>query len=281
MASNLVLDRIPSHAVSALMVVLTCLAGCASRPQAPPPPVQPLAQLAVLPVTYEDATDTATWRPTPTPKVAVPLVVPVDRKGRPFPSGSLGPAIVGNVLGMVLVTVIEEQKERKREAHADALRTIAIDPALVVHQRLREKLAARGVAIELVGDDEAVKARHSNDYNGVTPPAGAVIDVRIGEYGFDHSNFAGGFAPMLGITAWVVAPGSDDQTEGYGYWADYRSRPKDPRWFTTPPNMTYPTLEAVKADAEAVRRGLEELIDRMVTRLADDIAKRASGQRAE
>ena len=45
--------------------------------------------------------------------------------------------------------------------------------------------------------------------------------------------------------------------------------------------MTYPTLDALKADVEAVRRGLEELIDRMVTRLADDIAKRAGGQRAE
>jgi len=279
--ANRVLDRMPSRAVGALLVVLACLAGCASQPKTPLPAVQPLAQLAVLPVTYEEERDTVTWRPTPGPARAIPFVVPVDGQGRPYPSGSVGPAIVGNLIGAALITAIEQQKQLKRDAHADALRTIALDPALVVQQRLRDKLATRGIAIELVGDSEAAKVRRSNDYMGVMPPAGAVIDVRIGEYGFDHSSFAGGFAPMLGISAWVVAPGSEDQTEGYGYWADWRSRPKDPRWFTTPPGMTYATLDALKADAEAVRRGLEELIDRMVTRLADDIAKRAGGQRAE
>lgn len=279
--SNRVLDHMQRRAANALLAVLACLAACSSKPKPPLPPVQPLAQLAVLPVTYEEERDTVTWRPAPAPARPIPFVVPVDGQGRPYPSGSLGPAIVGNLIGAALVTAIEHNKQLKRDAHADALRAVGIDPAFLVHQRLQDKLTARGIAIAPVGHNEAARVRQSNDYTGVTPPAGAVIDVRIGEYGFDHSNFAGGFAPMLGISAWVVAPGSDDQTEGYGYWADYRSRPKDPRWFTTPAEMTYPTLEAVKADAEAVRRGLEALIDRMVTRLADDIAKRASGQRAE
>lgn len=280
--SNRVLDRMRRRrAASAWLVVLACLAGCSSQPKAPLPPVQPLVQLAVLPVTHEEDRDTVTWRPAPAAARPIPFVVPVDGQGRPYPSGSLGPAIVGNLIGAALVTAIEHNKQVKLDAHADALRTVGIDPAVLVHQRLQDKLTARGIAIAPVGHGEAARVRHSNDYTRVTPPAGAVIDVRIGEYGFDHSNFAGGFAPMLGISAWVVAPGSEDQTEGYGYWADWRSRPKDPRWFTTPPHMTYPTLDALKADVEAVRRGLEELIDRMVTRLADDIAKRASGQRAE
>lgn len=281
MASNVRTLFNPRPILGVLLAAAAILAGCANRqPAPPPPPVQPLARLAVLPVVYQAEVDAGSGQ-APVPRTAGMVVpVPVYVHRGQSSSSAYGQAAVGAVIGVGIVMLIEHQRKQKREAHADAIRTVAIDPAGLMEERLQEKLRARGITLDTVAAGEAAKSRHLDDFNAITPASGAVLDVRISDFGFDHSNRAGGFAPMLGASVTVHAAG-DDQTESYGYWADWRSRPDDPRWFTTPPSMTYPTLEAIKADAEAVRRGLEALIERLASRMADDIAKRVSGQRAE
>ena len=279
MASKAVSCRIPRFAVGTLLAAAAVFSGCANRqPAAPLPPVQPIARLAVLPVVYQAELDAGSGT-VPPPRTAGAFVPVYVHRGQS--SGSAyGQAAVGAAIGVGIVMLIEHQRKQKWEAHADAIRTVAIDPAALVQQRLQEKLRARGITLETVSADDAAKSRHVDDFSAITPASGAVLDVRISDYGFDHSNRAGGFAPMLGASVTVNVPG-DDQSESYGYWADWRSRPDDPRWFTTPPSMTYPTLDALKADVEAVRRGLEDLIERVATRMADDVAKRVGGQRAE
>jgi hypothetical protein len=241
------------------------LTACANRP--PPPPPKPFTLLAVLPV----------------------AVAPVSEKNPGFggeytyvstPGAGLGVALVANVIAGVLVYAIETKRQKDRLALQKALSQVAFDPGAAVEQRIVTALAQRNVQTVAITDPALAAALRDGKVEGLPAGVDAILDIGIDESGYYHSTRAGGFSPMLNMWASVraAAPGTEE-LDSFSYYADWREAGKELRWVTTPNSTTYATAEELGEHGSEARAGLEDVTDKLVAMMADDLLRHSQGLR--
>ncbi|MEO7402591.1 MAG: hypothetical protein ABIU95_02875 [Burkholderiales bacterium] len=224
---------------------------------------------------------------TPLTRIAMLPVVPQAVVGAPVrPSNSVGVSVFGGgdvsavgaavVMAVAGLGILFGHEADKRQAELD--RTVAalgFEPVGHINDKLKRALESRGVVVSEISDAEAAMvARRSRDFQRVADGADAILDVRVGDNGFYQASGSGGYSPMLGVVASLRGPIGRVELDGFGYYADWRTNERDPRWVTSPPALTYPTLDAMLANADAARAGLEALADRIVEMLAEDVKRR-------
>lgn len=248
------------------------LQGCASRPEVPPEPPKPISLLAVLPVEMTADEANAGFGAAGS-GVVVPIVVPSG--GGISSRDAIGAAVIGAAIAVGIQASSRERKERLR----DAVSAVAFDPAAEMESRLAPALEKRQVRLVRITDPQVVAAVRAGQFEGLPEGVDAILDVRITESGYYSSMRAGGFSPMLNVTANLLAPKTGaDALDEFGYYADWRDGGKDRRWITTPKSLTFSETEMLKADAENVRAGLAQIVEQMVDLMSDDVQRHASGQ---
>ena len=241
------------------------LTACANRP--PPPPPKPFTLLAVLPVT----------------------VAPVSEKNPGFgaqytyvatPGVPLGPALAGGLIAGVLVYAIESKRQKDRQALQKALSQVAFDPGAAVERRVAAALAQRNVQTVAITDPALAAAVRDGKVEGLPAGVDAILDIGIDESGYYHSTRAGGFSPMLNMWASVRAatPGTEE-LDSFSYYADWREAGKEVRWVTTPSSTTYATVEELGDHGDEARAGLEDVTDKLVAMMAEDLLRHSQGLR--
>lgn len=244
-----------------LTTALLPLAGCASKPAGPPPPPpQPLALLGVLPVLLELDEGEPGFGTHPARPAAAAAYAP--------------PPINPTALGMAIGAMLRNRREAERQALATAVSWLRFDPAASFESRLRSALQQRGVKVVQITTEAAAElraARHAALPEGVD----GVLDVRVNDAGYESR--AGAYSPRLGVEVVVRAP-TGAAMESFSYYADARHVPKDPRWLTTPPTLTLADLQEMRGATPRVLQGLDDLVERMLERLLDDVVRRAAGQ---
>jgi hypothetical protein len=241
------------------------LTACANRP--PPPPPKPVSLLAILPVAMEPVSEKNPGFGAQVPYVSTPGV-------------PLGPALAGGLIAAVLVIAIESKRRKDREALQQALSQVAFDPAAAVQRRIEATLAERSVQTVAITDPALAAAIRNGQVEGLPAGVDAILDIGVQESGYYHSTRAGGFSPMLNLWASVRAatPGADE-LDGFSYYADWRDAGKERRWVTTPKSTTYATEVDLGEHGEQARAGLEEVTEKLVAMMADDVQRHAQGQR--
>lgn len=257
----------------ALAAGALAVAGCASRPPEPPKPIKLLAVLpAWAPVSEANAGFGSTGRPV----VVVPIVTSSGSQGSGL---STGGAVAAGVLTSALLYGMQESKRKEREALAEALSHVNFDAAAEVDARLLPALEQSRIHLVRVTDDKVVWGVRNGKFEGLPEGVDAVLDVRITESGYYSSTRAGGYSPMLLLTATLLAPAADaDTLDDFSYYADWRDAGKNRRWITTPKSMTFPTVELLKAGAADARAGLSRVVDEMVALLVLDLERHARGE---
>jgi hypothetical protein len=81
------------------------------------------------------------------------------------------------------------------------------------------------------------------------------------------------------VSAIVKNPRAEmDEVMGYTYYADNRDWGKQRRQFTVPANLTFARPSDMRANAGVVQEGLEDVLDRMVGLIVDDVPRHCTGQ---
>jgi len=259
--------------VGAVLAVVagTMLGACASKPAvvAPPPaPIRLLAVLPVAPLVESDSVGFGGSRP------VGPIV---------FVAPSAGAAAAGMGAGIVVSAIVQsarEERYKEKIALQEAMSVLNFDLAAQadVHlaAALQEQQSLRMVHIR---DPEVAAQVRAGRFDGLPAEVDAFLDVSVEESSYEKSRRAGGYAPVvnLGVTIRPLDVKADDLA-GLNYYADPREAGKNKRWWTTPPSMTFKTLDALKADAPAVRVELDKLVQQMSLLMARDISRRAAGE---
>jgi len=252
---------------------LLTVAGCASRPAEPPKPIN---LLAVLPA-WAPVTDSNLGFGSSGPSVVVvPIVVPSGSQGSGI---STGGAVAAGVITSAVIYGMQESKRKGREALAEALSHIHFDAAAEVDSRLIPALEQRQVRLVRITDPNIIWGVRNGRFDGLPEGVDAILDVRITESGYYSSTRAGGYSPMLLITANLLPPvAKAESLDEFSYYADFRDGGKDRRWITTPTSMTFATVELLKAGAGDARAGLSTVVDQMVALMVEDLQRHARGE---
>lgn len=251
------------------------LGGCANRPPAPPPPPpKPVALLGVLPVLLE--------LPQPSsPGFGANRSQSTYVATQPAPGNSAPIPVAGLALGLLalgITAAVASENQRRAEELAAAVSTLDFDPAEALDRLLDRALEQRGVKLTRI-DGELARALRSNRMDRMPAGVEALLDVRVTEAGYYRSMRAGALSPQLNVNVSLMEARADgDELESFTYYADFRSSPKDPRWFTTPKELTFEDTAALRAAAPAVREGLQALVERIAEHLCADVHRHVSGQ---
>jgi hypothetical protein len=241
------------------------LTACANRP--PPPPPKPVSLLAVLPVAGVPVSDKNPGFGK-TSDVYVPYT----------PGVPPAAALAGGLIGIALVAVVEYKLRKQREALQQALSLVAFDPAAAVQMRIEAALQQRAVRCVAIADPALAAAMRDGRIEGLPDGVDAILDISVEESGYYSSTRAGGLSPMLNLSASVRAatPGADE-LDGFTYYADWRDAGKEKRWVTTPRALTFENAEELGKHADEARTGLEDVTEKLVAMIADDLQRHASG----
>lgn len=252
------------------------LSACANRQAKPPEPLQPIARIAVLPAI-------ATAAPSPDlaqngqPRYQGPMVLtgPGGRALSPADAARVG---VGVAVVALVDNAIRSSRAEREAALANAVRAVDFRPAESLNSRLLARLKESGLNVEPIQDSPMVRsAREEGTYKAIANGADAVLDVRVGEYGYYSSMRAGGVSPMLTITTYLMSPATDEDQGGFTYYSDWRES-KDSRWFTSPRHLTFADAADLVAHGDMAREGLEDILDKMIAKIVADTKRRAEGQ---
>lgn len=209
------------------------------------------------------------------PVVVVPIVVPSGSQG----GVSTGGAVAAGVITSAVIYSIQESNRRGREALAEALSHVGFDAAAEIDSRLAPALEQRQVRLVRIADPGIVWGIRAGRFDGLPSGVDAILDVRVTESGYYSSSRAGGYSPMLLVTATLLAPVANaDSLDEFGYYADWRDAGKDKRWVTTPTSMTFPTVAHLKASSADARAGLARVVDQMVALMVQDLERHARGE---
>ena len=266
-------------------MIAVAMAGCAHRAPAPAAPLVPIATLAMVSVIARAMLDE------PVRYVGVGGGVFVSpgfgfhghahASSRSFSPGRAAGAAVGvGIAGALIGLAIYHAATSRQQAFDSALDKIAFSPAGELNARLYDRLLAAGVNIQWIDDGESsalLTMRKQGDFSKVAMGTDAVLDVRVTLEGYYHSLRAGGYSPMLGVEAILWPAGNPNQREHFSYYADFRKSASDPRWITTPPEMTYGSIEDLANNAETARAQLEKLLEGVMAVLIRDIKTRMEG----
>jgi len=260
--------------VWALAAGLLGVEGCATQPAEPPKPIN---LLAVLPVWAPPTESNTGFGYTGQPIVVVPIVVPSS--GSQGGGVSPGGAVAAGVITSAIIYSYQENKRRGRDALADALSHVNFDAAGEVDSRLIPALEQRQVRLVRITDPNIIWGVRAGKFDSLPEGVDAVLDVRITESGYYSSSRAGGYSPMLLITATLHPPAANaDVLDEFSYYADWRDGGKDKRWLTTPASMTYPTVDHIKAGAADARAGLAKVVEQLVALMVEDLERHARGE---
>ncbi len=247
------------------------LGACATKAPAPPEPVKPIAKITLLPLTYSGS-NIGGYASNPNP---APIYVPPPTHPYRMSATDVGAGIL--VAGVA--TIVSNQVEKSRARLERAVSAMQFHPRDIVTQRLEPGLKNKGVQIETETDNDiVVAARFARDYTNLKPKADAVLEVSFGEVGYFHSLRAGGWSPMLGMTAMLTSVETGETIDSFSYWSDWRENKKDPRWVTSPPSMIFSSVEELEANAATARDGMEKILGQMIDQLIEDVRLRSQGQ---
>jgi hypothetical protein len=256
------------------------LSGCASQgPHKPEPPPKPLKLLSVLPVVSKVAAESSGFGG-PHYAGATVIYVPTTRG-----SYNAGAAIVAGLLVAGIGYAIQGARRSERERLMAAVAEVAFDPIAQFQQLVPQLLSQRGVGLVMPSDapkGDATKDEAATN-QAAKPDATAEPDARLTlsilDQGYYLSSGKGGYSPMLHVLAELhETTGKNELINSYYYYADLRSKPRDPRWVTTPPEITFESIDLLKANAAAARAGLQRVVERMSELIATDIGRRARGE---
>jgi|CXWL01.1.fsa_nt_gi hypothetical protein len=272
-------DALRNAAHLALAGGLMMLGGCASKPVVPPEPPKPpkpIRLLAVLPVLAPPVSETNTGFGA----TNVHVVTPVHTGPRGGVSASGAAAAVGVALiATAIIYGVREEKRKERVALDEALTHVNFDAVAHIQARLVSALERRDVRLVQIADPQLASDIRAGKFDGLPVGTDAILDVGVWDSGYVPSSRAGGYAPVLQLTATLrsVVPKAED-LDGFDYYADWRNGGSDRRWITTPKSMTFASIDKLKAESATARSGLEKLVEDMVAMMAQDIQRHAAGQ---
>jgi hypothetical protein len=264
--------------VRALAAGLLTVGGCATHPAAPPKPPEPIKLLAVLPVSAPASESNSGFGSTQ-PGMILPIVVPVPSGSQDSLSpGTTAAAVAAGVVASAFIYSFRENSRKEREALTEALSHVNFDPAAEVGFRLAPALEQRQVRLVRIADPDIAAQVRAGRFDRLPADVDAILDVRVSESGYYSSWRAGGYSPMLQLTATLLAPAANaDNLDEFSYYADWRNGGKDRRWVTTPKSLTFPTVDLLRANSAEARAGLARVVDQLVELMAEDLRRHATG----
>jgi hypothetical protein len=256
----------------ALGLGFLAVGGCASRPPAAPP--RPVSLLAVLPAAPAAVPQGSGFG------ARSPGVVAVPPAPRGASSSSGAAAVIGaGLIAAAIVYTVGESKRKEREALTDALADVNFDPLEQLNQRLCDSLEQNQVRIVRITDVHAAAELRAGRFDALPAGVDAILDVTVEESGFYSSSRAGGYSPMLHVVASMRSPTPESKPlDTFSYYADWREGGKDTRWVTTPKEMTFESVEKLKAGSSTARQGLEKVVEQFVVMMSQDVARHTAGQ---
>jgi len=265
--------------VWALAAGLLTVGGCATHPAEPPKPPKPINLLAVLPVSAPVSESNTGFGSAPQP-VVVPIVVPVQSGSQDSLSpGTTAAVVAAGVVAAAIVYRFRENSRRGREALAEALSQVNFDAAAEVDSRLAPALEQRQVRLVRIADPSIASDVRAGKFDGLPVGVDAILDVRVSESGYYSSWRAGGYSPMLQLTATLLAPAANaDNLDEFSYYADWRDGGKDRRWITTPKSLIFPTVDLLRTSSADARAGLARVVGQLVELMVQDLQRHAAGQ---
>jgi hypothetical protein len=155
---------------------------------------------------------------------------------------------------------------------------LSFDIAAQADIHLAAALQGQPARVVHIRDAELAARVRAGRFDGLPEGVDAYVDVSVEESRYEKSSRAGGYAPVVNLGA-TIRPldAAADDLASLTYYADSRVG-KNKRWWTTPPSLTFKTLDALKADAPAVRAALDKLVEQMAARMAVDINRRVGGE---
>jgi len=252
------------------------LGGCANRPPAPPPPPpKPVALLGVLPVLLELPQPSS---PGFGANRSQPVYMGTQQAPRSAAPVSAAAGLAVGLLALGITMAVANENQRRAEELAAAVSTLDFDPAEALDRLLGDALERRGIRLARIDADLARELR-GNRMDRLPAGVDALLDVRVTEAGYYRSMRAGALSPQLNINASLMEARTDgDELDSFTYYADFRSAPKDPRWFTTPKELTFDDTAALRGAASRVREGLQALVERIAEHLCADVHRHVTGQ---
>jgi hypothetical protein len=289
----------------AALLLVSLLSACASRPTAPPQPITSLALMSVYtpdrlrrPLPPVEPDKAATETPAPLPPVVPsitylphliysPSYIYIPRAHyhsrtnhnrvnfRHGHYGAIGAGAIGGAVAGLLFLADLKRAEGQQRAE-NLLYQINLDPTALLSDKLNSRLGNLKIPLEPVADSEAVMAsRIAGEWQKINNKASHLLDIQLTEFGYSYA-LIGGYNPMLGVTVTLYDSQTGYWVDSYSYWSDHRSR-NDPRWFTTPANMSFDAIDNSPQTAAAVRAGFEAAMGKIADRIVQDLTQRVAG----
>lgn len=264
----------------AVLVALTLgLFACANRPPPEPEVITTIASFAAMPIEYNAYLSGAYPVRRPPSDVYIPYTPPRGAAGV-SPGAAAAGAGAGIVVIGIAALVQAERAEHQRKLDA-AVASLKLKSTEWLATGLKEGLEKTGVQFEFMTDPEKFSIpRPHNDLARIPTEADALLDIRISENGYNFSSWTNTYTPMLGVTVSmrITATG---KVESWDYWFDHRSRPKNRRWFTAAPDLSFRSIDEIEANSSAVSKGFEMATDRIAAQLVIDLKRRSAGMKIE
>lgn len=263
---------------------LGTLAGCAKpaqdNPAEPTKPPSPIGLLAVLPPQVPQTIAGTGWGRQNPAYIHYQPVASRNSSNNSSAGASAGAAVGAALIAAAVIYGIQESRRREREELAAAMKVLNFDPVEILDTKLLDALHARTLKVLPIRDSEIVADLRSGKFDKAPPDVDAVLDVTIADSGFSTSFRRRGYSPHLLVHARVRVRGAapDVRPDFYEYYADWREDGKNKRWVTTPPSLTFETLDQLKENADVARTGLTNIVETFVALIAQDMATRQAGQ---
>jgi hypothetical protein len=246
-----------------------CLVGaCAQKPTAPPPPTQPLARVAVLPIKMWPANGDAVSFNGVTSGASGVVFVPGN-------AAAVGPAVLGTGLSLLMAM--------PKRRLAEAVLEVRFDAQAAFEKRVWPALQSQQLPVVILDDTAVVNAFRAGDFKGVSADAmaksfagvDAVLDIQITSAGYYPADRAGGYSPMMYVVA-TLRPRDKpfEELARFNYDADYRPAEGETRFFTTPKEISADKPDTIRQKADLVREQMDAIAARMVERIVTDVGRR-------
>ncbi len=257
---------------AAVILLVGLVGGCAQKPTVPPPPTQPLARVAVLPVKMWPANGDAVSFDGHTTTAGGVVFMPLSAAAVPA-------AAVGTGLSLLL-----SMPKRKL---GEAVASVQFDARVAFEKRLWPSLQAQQLPVVIVDDPAVVNAFRAGDFKAVPADAvtkaldgvDAVLDVQITSAGYYPADRAGGYSPMMYAVA-TLRPRDKpfEELARFNYDADYRPAEGESRFFTTPKEISADKPETIRQKADLVREQMDAIAARMVEKIVADVGRRVRNE---
>ncbi len=235
------------------------LTGCAQKGPSPPPPqLQPLLRVGILPVLERATTgDAFAFVKENTRQYEIPVAAAPSPAAAAF-------AIGFNIAGA-----------GRRARFDQSMTAVNFDPRAYFESSIAPAFRKEGIKLERVTDPQLATAYRTGKPIISSPDLDAVLDVQITSAGYYQSDRAGGYSPMLYVVArFLSASRSDEELGRFGYDSDYRPAEGELRFYTTPQEISVATPEDIVPKAKLVRETMERISDRIIAQIIVDVDRR-------